>query len=541
MQESSRSPAGKPLISNPFNIQVSKENIIGHVSGRRDDITQLISGGQSAIVLAGAPQIGKSTLLRYLQLPPDSEWSWRNELANLFTQHKLRTIYFTPIDLTELEDIEDKDTLFAVFIAECVAAIERAYRGQPPSSPSGLKVLKTLLRDISREMPDGRFFLTIDALDRLGRYGLPSFVGGSKAKTLQERGLALLDHCGAIHTLVELIDEFSNLGFILALDNLPRSRVIDQYVDVSADLARFTTMILQTFTWEDTGVLLAQGPENFGEEWASAFRLWNATNIFNHEEQAWLREQVGTHPYFLQQLCFHAFDLKYKYAQLHGIWKELDDTGRQNLLVLLDESLGTFFTRTWRRLQDAIQNDPRTQENTMNDFLECMQIFEQQEEDREVRMEHWDRWSSELKYILKSEGIVRSDPPKPIHFPGELLRRFLVQKAREIVPVSSSVSSSAPARGYWLTFSSGNRKERMSLTDLEYQIFKTLLQHPRQCSETELMQAVWGSDSDKTKAALAQRVYHLRKKLREYCGTEIIENRYGGVYSLNHPERFQLE
>jgi hypothetical protein len=53
------------------------------------------------------------------------------------------------------------------------------------------------------------------------------------------------------------------------------------------------------------------------------------------------------------------------------------------------------------------------------------------------------------------------------------------------------------------------------------------------------MLATWGKTIDKQ--AFNQRMYHLRKKLGDRYGKDIIENRYGGLYMLKHPEWFQLE
>ena len=63
--------------------KVMPEQIIGRVSGRRIDITRIIMNEQSAIFLVGTPNIGRSTLIHYLQNHPDTEWSWRDELADL--------------------------------------------------------------------------------------------------------------------------------------------------------------------------------------------------------------------------------------------------------------------------------------------------------------------------------------------------------------------------------------------------------------------------------------------------------------------------
>ncbi|MGH2494315.1 MAG: hypothetical protein ACRDIV_06375, partial [Ktedonobacteraceae bacterium] len=45
------------------------EMIIGHVSGRSGDIQEIVMGGQGGIILSGAPRIGKTSLVRYLQRP----------------------------------------------------------------------------------------------------------------------------------------------------------------------------------------------------------------------------------------------------------------------------------------------------------------------------------------------------------------------------------------------------------------------------------------------------------------------------------------
>ncbi|HYT44515.1 MAG TPA: hypothetical protein VEP90_19450, partial [Methylomirabilota bacterium] len=58
-------------------------------------------------------------------------------------------------------------------------------------------------------------------------------------------------------------------------------------------------------------------------------------------------------------------------------------------------------------------------------------------------------------------------------------------------------------------------------------------------SEEELMKAAWGRLIDRP--VFTQRMHHLRKKLREaFQGEEIVENRYGGIYLLNHSDWLRL-
>src|SRR5579859_92137 len=111
-------------LPNPFRISTD-EVITGHVSGRKTDITEIITGGQSAIILSGAPGIGKSALIQYLQGPADAEWTWRDEVADLGGQVPLGNIHFTQIDLSSLEDKNTPSEQFEAFVKECVIALQK--------------------------------------------------------------------------------------------------------------------------------------------------------------------------------------------------------------------------------------------------------------------------------------------------------------------------------------------------------------------------------------------------------------------------------
>jgi len=481
------------------NIDTS-DAIIGRVSGRRADITRIIMNEQSAIFLVGTPHIGKSTLIRYLQQPSSTGWSWRNELVDLGNQLKLDDIHFVQIDLAPLEGIEGSDELLSSFIGQCTKAFYSAYQQEerPLSSQSDLKELRGLLRTISREAPGARYFVMLDSIERLGMTSKqPRLLDGSKAQTFQERGLALLDHCNAIRTLVELIDEFTAFGVILSVESLPRPRIDDQFQHVSLDLARFTTMILQAFTWDDTAEFLAQGPENFGTNWASMFKTLGGNYIFSRSEQAWLRQQAGTHPYLLQQLCFHMFRFKQEYASIHSTWPELQAREKLQLIELINENLSTFLAHTWQRLQEALENNSQ---ETKSKFYEFISSLAYKQADNEIDPTDWYELGPELRYIVSS-----------------------------------------PTTGHSLTIGRpGDQPVLVSLSELEYRLFKTLLQRPERCKEDELMQGAWGRLIEKPR--FTQRMHQLRKKLKEQgVGTEIIENSYGGFYSLNHPEWLHLE
>lgn len=534
-------------ITNPFlNIETS-EAITGQVSGRSADITEIITQDQNAIILAGAPDIGKSSLMRYLQRSPTHDWSWRNELAFLRDQLKLEDIHFVQMNLAPLEDIEDAGKLLERFIAQSVLTLQSVLPQDQPDASNitfelDLRGLRKLLRSICALTPGARYFLMIDAINRLRQPGTRSFPLQSMARTDQERGLALLDHCGAIRTLVDLLDEFKHFGVILSIESLPRSRVEHQFSYVSADLARFATMTLQAFAWNDVMPFLEQEAENFGISWASRFRELGASAIFSQAEQVWLREQAGTHPYLLHQFCIHAFEFKRERAIIYNRWAELEESDKKQLIERLHERLNTFLASLWKkRLQEALETGAS---ETKSRFYEFTSLLAQKSTDDVIDATLWDYLGSELRYILYSEGIVRYDPFQPVHYPGSVLRAYLVQKAQESDARGSSVqqpvSSTTASAGRWLVIQRPEAQtERVSLSELEYRLIKALLRHPERSTDQELMREAWNRLIER--GVFTQRMFQLRKKLRNHsAGIEIIENRYGGQYLLTHPEWLSL-
>src|SRR5947209_8366327 len=141
------------MLRNPFQSSAEAlEVITSHVSGRRTDIREIVTEEQSAIILAGAPRIGKTSLIRYLRRPPTAEWSWRNELKELREPYKLDDMQFAQIDLTSLEGIENDDELVRAFITQCTAALQSVWRDRETAF-TDLKGLRDLLRQMTREHP----------------------------------------------------------------------------------------------------------------------------------------------------------------------------------------------------------------------------------------------------------------------------------------------------------------------------------------------------------------------------------------------------
>jgi hypothetical protein len=243
-------------LPNPFqSVTDNAEIVTGHVSGRSRDISNIINSTQSAILLAGAPNVGKSALIRYLQRSPEAEWSWRNEIETSFDEEDLNNIHFVSVDLTLLEDIGSEDELLNFFIKQCIAALRPLQISAEEEFTDDLNGLYKLVRFLTRGASTSRYFLMFDTIERLDLPGKKIFdilKLESIAKTPQERSIALLDHCGAIHILIDLMDEFNNFGVIFSIVSLPRPKIGDQFTNVSADLARFTHITLQAFTWRDT-------------------------------------------------------------------------------------------------------------------------------------------------------------------------------------------------------------------------------------------------------------------------------------------------
>lgn len=227
----------------------------GRVSGRSTDIRNLIANQQSAIILSGSPRVGKTAFVRYLKGVSSVGWSWRDEVSlhDLREQFALGQLYFTQIDLTTLENAQSAQELLTAFVAECKRSLDTPYDGEKlPSLSHDIKGLRSLLRYYAREFPEARYFVMLDAVERLARLDMTiPELEGSLAQTPQERGIALLNHCGAIRVLVDLIDEFANFGVIFSIQSLARPRPTDQFIHVSADLARFTTTVLQCLTHTD--------------------------------------------------------------------------------------------------------------------------------------------------------------------------------------------------------------------------------------------------------------------------------------------------
>jgi len=536
----------RPLVLSSLERETDlSEAVTSHVSGRSTDIASIIMGAQSAIILAGAPNIGKSALIRYLQSPPNSGWSWRDELTGLRDQLRLNNIHFVQIDLRPLEEIKNFKDLYGAFVKQCAVAVQSVY--QPDKKPSSdLRELRDLLQIIRRETPQGRCFVMLDNIDSLGRSGM-GFELDSRAQTPQERGIALLNHCDALRTLVDLIDEFTSFGAIIALESLARPSMGDQFTHISADLARFATITLQVFTWEDATQFLAQEPESFGTAWANMFRDLGGNNIFSTEEQRWLREQAGTHPYLLQQFCSHLFRLKQEYASIHNTWPETLVNDKGQITEWINERLSFFLTRMWKRLDEATC---KASQETRNTFYSFISLLAEHSAEQEMNFTEWNQLGTELRYILYSEGVVRYDPFQPIHYPGATLHNYLMQRVKEYDEQATQYTTPSPGELYALPLPAptsarrldivrlGHPRGHLPLSEREYNLFRTLLQHPQHCTEDELMQGAWGQKVERS--TFTQRMHHLRKKLKEQCGEEIIENRYGGNYSLRHPDWFQL-
>lgn len=526
-------------LRNPFQgLSESGEMITSRVSGRKADIQEIVAEGQSAIILAGAPHIGKTSLIRYLLRSATAPWSWRDELEDLRPYLKLNEVSFAQIDLSQLEGVTDVNNLLMPFIVQCIAALQSAWP-YVTGTYNGLKGLRELLRHLTREYPDAQYFFVLDSIERLQGPGMPVLKAPTKAETPQEYVLALLDDCGAFRLLVDLMDEFLQFGVILSIQSLALPKIGDQFTHVSADLARFRTMTLQAFTQEDTLRFLAQDAECFGKEWAHLFREAGGNILFSQDNQTWLYEQAGTHPYLLQQFCFHAFHFKRESALKFGSWSDLQNNDREQLLERVSERVSTFLDSIWKRIRASLEVSSQTTREKFYDFIAESRDKNASEE---IDATTWNRLGLELRYILYSEGIVRYDPLQPVYYPGSVLLNYLAHKVNE---QATATSPAILSRTHATTNSTNEliitlpdkQPQHLELSSLEYALMKTLLHNPGKCSEEALMKSAWGKIT--SKQVLTQRLFHLRKKLRDaFGGEEIIENIYGGFYALKHPEWF---
>lgn len=529
-------------LSNPF-IDNRPQIIPGRVSCRNTEIHDIVASRQNALILAGRPNIGKSTLIRYLQLPAEAPWSWRNELEEEAENRKtLDAIHFAQIDLKPLLiDFRDGNDLLRIFIEECTRALYRVYKPGENYSDLTLKGLYRLLNTISDEASEEtHYFLILDNIERLGEFYMQLSDIKNETKKPQEYGITLLDRCRAIRTIIDLIDEFKFFGFLLSIESLPKARVVDQFTYISADLARFTTKTLQIFTISDSRKFLAQRIKDFkgrDSNNGNDYDLSDNRPLFTKEEQSWVLELTGSHPYLLQQCCYYLFQFKAYLAREAGI----QDSDKMQLLSVINEQIGTFLSNTWKRLQEAIKNSTDI-EKVEKQFQAFVALCASKKAEATLDFPFWDSLDPELRYILYSEGVVRYDLFRPVQFPGTILRDYLIQKVNEKNKINlSQPSSESSEQGHWLHISRpGMETRHIGLSKLEYRLLKTLIQHAEYCTEQELIQNAWVRGTERSN--FTQRLFKLRKKLEEQLdGLDIIENRYGGIYSLTHPDWFELD
>jgi len=519
-------------LRNPFQTYAEpSEGTTGRVSGRSADIRNIIIGGQGAIIMTGAPNIGKTSLVRSLRQPPEAGWTWRDELPDLDELLNLDHIHFLQIDLTPLQGLENKNDVRRLFIEQCISALT-SLRPDKVTEYDGSKGLRVILREIFKEQPDLRCYFMLDDIERLQEPGVAQFDPSGKPRTQQERSLTLLEASGILRLLVDLLDEFPQFGVIFFLVSQPSSDVGNMYINVSADLARFTTMLLQVYSRDDALLYLAQKPEILGIQGSRVFVDAGVSCLFSDSEQRWLYEQAGTHPYLLKQLCFLAFQIKQMNALKRCSWIELESLEKQQLIELMNEHVSAYFGRTWRRIDQALQDSAQEARDQFYEFIRASNKWRSFDGSEQ---ELWEQLDEELHYILRSEGIVRSEPLMPVEYPGALLRLYLEQRVHEQEgPPAVRPSVSSNQKELLVTLP-GQPPASVVLSDIEYRLVKTLLDNPKRCSEAQLMQAGWGRPIDRS--VFTQRMHHLRKKLRKYTGDEdIIENRYGGKYLLSHAE-----
>lgn len=540
-------------LPNPFFSRERAGNIIGHISGRARDIERIIMGDQSAILVTGAPGIGKSTLVRYLQQLPSTHWSWRNELDYLLERRALYDTYFIAPDLSLLDTYEKSSEQLHTFLGQCTLKLEQAIQSTSPQPPTAveeeyieldtppkadLRSFRKLLQELQRTRPQSRCFVVLDAIDRITKSDQQS-LANSDIAFLQDRGLAFLANSGILRTLIDLIDDFASFGVILTLESLPRPAMMRQFSHISpyiSDLlARFAPRSLQIFTQQQAIDLLAQSAQAFGDDWVQAFCELGGTQIFTSEEQEWLLEQTGTHPYVLKQVCFSAFRVKQIHAYEQGTWLPLSDEYKQLLIDRMSERLILFFNNIWNRLLEAIENcSDSTRDNVRVNFYKFLTSLEQENARSQIDAALWESLGKELHYILHNEGIVRYDydPSQPVYYPGSLLGNYLAQKKEEFIPTTTKTP--------WLIITRADgEKEQIPLSELEYKLVKALVQHPKRYPEEELMKVGWGKIIESK--TFSQRMYQLRKKLKGDSGNDVIINHYGGFYSLYQPENIQLE
>ncbi len=290
----------------------------------------------------------------------------------------------------------------------------------------------------------------------------------------------------------------------------------------------------------DTIAFLAQPIRDFRSTSTSAQKKhtkdtdFDDIPLFSSDEQAWLLKIAGTHPYLLLQCCSYLFQFK---AYSKG--GSLQDAEKSQILTTIYEQVSTFLSNTWNRLQEAIQKSSDTA-GIERQFQAFVSLCAYKEARDVIDFLYWDSLHQELRYILYSEGIVRYDLG-PTYYPGTILRDYLVQQMKVHSAISPAIEKSTMLEHRHLLLISrpGMTIREIPLSKLEYRLLKTLMQYPDHCTEQQLIQTAWENGTER--ANFVQRLHKLRKKLEvQLDGTDIIENRYGGIYSLTNPDWLEL-
>ncbi len=191
-------------------------------------------------------------------------------------------------------------------------------------------------------------------------------------------------------------------------------------------------------------------------------------------------EQAGTHPYLLKQLCFLAFQIKQQNAIKRGSWIELESLEKQQLIELMNEHVSAYFGRTWRRIDQALQDSGQ---EAKDQFYEFIRASDKWRSFNGSEQELWEQFDEELHYILRSEGIVRSDPLMPVEYPGTLIRLYLEQRVREQEGPPAVRPSMPSNQKELLVTLPGQSPTSIALSDIEYRLVKILLDNPKRCNE----------------------------------------------------------
>jgi hypothetical protein len=504
------------VIADPMNPYeaVGKPAQPEHFVGRLEALRHLLRVLPSIVGITGPEYIGRTSLLRFLNDPRAYD-RWQRTVPNPTAARQvvaqLRQWRFFYLDLRRFLTTNDTQERSYEFLR----ALDRALRqflhepGIDGDTPATTEGTFDLVRRIRRNLSTGplaeqQVCLLLDSADLLMR----------NSPACQRNPEHWLGNTSIPTTVALLVETAPNFGVVLAATQ----SAIDQreLSSISPVWARMVPMRLGPLTAEEARVLVALTPDD-----APAWQR------FSPEEQDWLLEQAGTHPYLLQGLCYLMFEAHHDHREATGQWEPLTDAEREEVLHMAHHTFDSICLRIGKEIAQRIwPKEPEV------DLLHKLA--------RTLIAHHNMATEYDLRDALKGYGLLVPYQSRPCElFVASVSRN--AEFSRAAAPTVAPPPPPAVAAGRIRVRMPDGAWRVVRLSPLEYRLLAALKRAgSAEVSREALMTAGWGQPV--SLSTFSQRLHQLRRKLHDVLGADCIENTYGSGYRLeDSQERIMVE